>query len=304
MSGDPQARLRGFQPKHQFFVGVDSDGCTFDTMEVKHKDCFCPMTVKHWGLAAVAKYAREAWDFVNLYSKTRGCNRFLALLYVLDFLRERPEVQARGVEIPAADGLREWVRRETKLGNPALKAGVGRTGDADLARALAWSQDINRQVGEIVKNVPPFPCVRQSLAKLAEQADIICVSATPGEALEREWAEHDIARYASIIAGQEMGSKQEHLKLAAGGKYPADKILMIGDAPGDLEAARAIGALCYPVNPGHEEASWRRFLDEACDRFLNGTFAGKYQAGLIAEFDKYLPETPPWKAGANKKGRR
>jgi len=304
MNADPQARLRQFQAKHGFFVGVDSDGCAFDTMEVKHKDCFCPMTVKHWGLAAVARYAREAWDFVNLYSKTRGCNRFLALLHVLDRLGERPEVQARGVEVPRADGLRGWVRRETKLGNPALEAEARRTGDGDLARALAWSRDINRQVAEIVRNVPPFPCVRESLAKLSADADIICVSATPGEALEREWAEHDMARYTSIIAGQEMGSKQEHLQLAAGGKYPADRMLMIGDAPGDVEAASAVGALCYPINPGHEEASWKRFLDEACDRFLSGTYAGKYQAALISEFDEHLPDTPPWKAGAGKTGRR
>ena len=295
MSGDPQARLRDFRPGHQFFVGIDSDGCAFDTMEVKHKDCFCPMTVKHWGLAAVAKYAREAWDFVNLYSKTRGCNRFLALLYALDLLRERREVQARGVEIPRADGLRGWVQRETKLGNPALEAEARKTNDPDLARALAWSRDINRQVGEIVRNVPPFPFVRESLARLAGQADIICVSATPGEALEREWAEHDIARYASLIAGQELGSKQEHLQLAAGGKYPSENMLMIGDAPGDLAAARAVGALCFPINPGHEEASWKRFFDEAADRFMQKTYAGQYQAALVAEFDSYLPATPPWK---------
>ena len=30
------------------------------------------MFVKHHNLQAVSKYAREVWDFVNLYSKTRG----------------------------------------------------------------------------------------------------------------------------------------------------------------------------------------------------------------------------------------
>ena len=295
MSADPQARLREFKPRHEFFVGIDSDGCAFDTMEVKHKDCFCPMYVKHWGLAAVAKYAREAWDFVNLYSKTRGCNRFLAALGSLDALRERPEVGARGVKIPEARGLRDWVARETKLGNPALEAAAKATGDRDLATALAWSRDVNRQVEEIVRDVPPFPFVRESLAKLHPRADIVCVSATPGEALEREWAEHDIARYAAVIAGQEMGTKKEHLKLAAAGKYPAANVLMVGDAPGDMAAAKAVGALYYPINPGHEEASWKRFFDEAVDRFLKGEYAGGYEAGLIAEFNSYLPEVPPWK---------
>ena len=295
MSTDPQAKLRDFRPKHEFFVGIDSDGCAFDTMEVKHKDCFCPMFVKHYGLAAVAKYAREAWDFVNLYSRTRGCNRFHAVLGTLDLLRERDEARARGVEIPLAMGLREWVRHETKLGNPALEAAAKAGGDRDLARALAWSKDVNKQVGEIVKNVPPFPFVRESLEQLAAQADIVCVSATPGEALEREWAEHDIARYAALIAGQEMGTKKEHLELAAGGKYSAGHVLMIGDAPGDMAAAKAVGALYYPINPGHEEASWKRFFDEAADRFMQKTYAGQYQAALVAEFDSYLPATPPWK---------
>ncbi|HOX06755.1 MAG TPA: HAD hydrolase-like protein [Planctomycetota bacterium] len=300
MSADPQAALRDFKPRHQFFVGIDSDGCAFDTMEVKHKDCFCPMFVKHYRLAAVAKYAREAWDFVNLYSKTRGCNRFHAVLHSLDLLRDRAEVRARGVEVAEARGLRDWVKRESKLGNPALEAAVKSGGDPDLATALAWSKDVNRLVGEIVEDVPPFPFVRESLAKLSTRADIICVSATPGEALEREWAEHDIARYAAVIAGQEMGTKKDHLRLAAVGKYPAGSVLMVGDAPGDMDAARAVGALYYPINPGGEEASWKRFFDEAADRFLAGSYAGAYEDALVAEFRKRLPETPPWKSAAGR----
>ncbi|HFD39494.1 MAG TPA: HAD family hydrolase, partial [Anaerolineae bacterium] len=85
-----------------------------------------------------------------------------------------------------------------------------------------------------------------------------------------------------------------HLALAAGGKYPPERILMIGDAPGDLRAARANDALFYPINPGHEEESWRRFYEEAMHRFLNGTYAGTYEARLIEEFEALLPDTPPW----------
>jgi hypothetical protein len=70
---------------------------------------------------------------------------------------------------------------------------------------------------------------------------------------------------------------------------------MIGDAPGDLDAGRANGALFYPINPGDEDASWERFCNEGFDRFLGGSLAGIYEAALIAEFDRYLPEQPPWK---------
>jgi len=122
------------------------------------------------------------------------------------------------------------------------------------------------------------------------------VSATPVEALEREWGEHGIAQYMTVVAGQEMGTKQQHLEYAAKGKYPDDHILLIGDAPGDRDAAHAVNALYalyYPIMPGDEDRSWKRFHDEALDKFLNGTYAGVYEAALIADFEKLLPEVPP-----------
>jgi len=39
--------LVDLEPKFDFFVGIDSDGCAFDTMEIKHKECFCPNIIKH-----------------------------------------------------------------------------------------------------------------------------------------------------------------------------------------------------------------------------------------------------------------
>ena len=147
----------------------------------------------------------------------------------------------------------------------------------------------------LVHGVPPFPYMRESLQALQSQADVVVVSATPTEALVREWEEHDIAKYARIIAGQEMGSKKQHLALAAKGKYAPDHILMMGDAPGDMEAAKANEVLFFPINPGREEASWERFFKEGLARFTAGTYAGEYEASLIAEFETLLPSTPPWK---------
>ncbi len=279
-------------PQHDFLVGIDSDGCAFDTMEVKHKECFIPNIVSHYGLAGISKYAREAAEFVNLYSKSRGINRFPALIEALQWLRERPEVVARGVEVRIPPGLVDWIKRETKLANPALERAAKETGDADLQQALAWSKDVNVSVEKIVHNVPPFPYVRQCLEKMAQRADLFVVSATPNDALEREWQEHDLSRYVRAICGQEVGTKKETLTNAK--KYPAQHTLMIGDAPGDFQAAKANDALFFPINPGQEEASWRRLHDEGIDRFFGGTFAGAYQDQLLAEFDTYLPATPPW----------
>ena len=262
-------------------------------MEIKHKECFAPMFVKHHNLQAVSKYAREVWDFVNLYSKTRGANRFPALTRALNLLRDRPEVQARNVNVPSYPALDEWMERETKLGNATLAAEV-EGGNEGLAHIKVWSDGVNEQVADIVHGVPPFPLLRQTLEKALGQADMMVISQTPCDALEREWAEHDISKFVEIIAGQEMGTKTEHLKFAAVDNYAAEKILMIGDAPGDHKAAKANGVLFFPILPGREEDSWERLHGEALDRFFAGTYAGEYEEKLFAEFDGCLPENPSW----------
>ena len=288
--------LAELTPKHEFFVGIDSDGCAFDTMEIKHKECFCPNTVNHWDLQPVSKYTREAAEFVNLYSKWRGINRWPAVVMVFDLLRERPEVQARNVVPPEAPLVREFIADDAfPKSNDGLKAYMAQHPDPELDRAWAWTTGVNATVADMVHGVPPFPYVRESLGFLADKADMIVVSATPVEALTREWQEHDIAQYVRVIAGQELGKKALHLELAARGKYPSDHILMIGDAPGDMKAARANDALFYPINPGHEEESWQRFYEEGVHKFLAGEYQGEYEAKLIAEFEKRLPEVPPWK---------
>ena len=230
---------------------------------------------------------------MNLYSKSRGINRFPALIEALEWLQDRAEVKARGVEVRIPQSLVDWIKRETKLANPALEAEVKKTSDPDLAKALAWSKAVNESVGRVVSNVPPFPYVRECLEKLQAHADLFVVSATPNEALKREWEEHDLARYVCAICGQEIGTKKESLSNAK--KYPAGHTLMIGDAPGDYQAAKANDALFFPINPGAEDASWKRLYDEAIDRFLAGSYAGAYQDKLLAEFETYLPENPPWK---------
>ncbi|MFC1483597.1 HAD family hydrolase [Candidatus Neomarinimicrobiota bacterium] len=293
---DPQTELINLEPEHKFLVAIDSDGCAFDTMEIKHKECFIPNIVRYWSLQPVSKYTREAAEFVNLYSKWRGLNRFPAVVMVFDLLKEWPEVQKRRPVIPEAGSLRQWIKEETKLSNSALQTKVAATGDAILAQALAWSEAINLTVEEIVQGVPPFRYVYQSLEKISRWADIIVCSATPFQALKREWEEHDLSQFVRVIAGQEMGSKGEHIQLAAEGRYARDKVMMVGDALGDLDAARRNEARFYPINPGGEERSWERLLSEAADRFRDGTYAGDYENRLITEFESILPSIPPWKS--------
>ena len=296
---DPVAVMKNHQPTKKFLIAIDSDGCAFDSMEIKQKECFTPMHCKHFGLQPIAKYARMAAEFVNLYSKWRGINRFPALLKTFDLLDEWDKVRERGFKCPNVPNLRKWVETETKLGNPALEAYCKEHSEEempDMHRTLRWSKEINVMVSEIVQGgLPPFPHVRESLEKAKAVADILVCSQTPYEALAREWDEQGMAHFPFIIAGQEHGTKAEHIAMSGGGKYEPTNILMIGDAFGDLKAARANNALFFPINPGNEEESWKLFYEEALDRFLAGTYAGAYETARIADFEKYLPEVPPWK---------
>ena len=289
-----QADLLNFQPRHTSFVGIDSDGCVFPTMEIKQKQCFHKLIVAHWHLEKIEKYVRESAEFVNLYSRHRGQNRFPCLLMAIDLLRDRPEVLAAGVSLPDFNALKRFIESGVPLSNAELEKAAA-TGDPELKQVLAWSLAVNAEIARTVKNVPPFQWVRESFDKIRQNSDAICVSQTPTEALVREWEENHLMQYAAVIAGQELGTKAEHLQMATRGRYPPEKVLMIGDAPGDFRAARAVKACFYPINPGHEDASWDRFYNEAYDKFLAGEYGGEYENRLIAAFDQLLPDTPPWK---------
>lgn len=296
MSTSPEAAqvLVDFAPAHDFFVGIDSDGCAFDAMEIKHKECFTPNTIKHWGLQAVSSLARETAEFVNLYSTSRGQNRWIALVRVLDLLAERPEVAERGVTVPDAAEVRAFIASGYPLSGAGIRAYAADHPSPGIERAIAWTEGVDATIEDMVQGVPPFPHVRESLEAMHGRVDLLVVSATPVDALEREWSEHGLAPFMDVIAGQEMGTKAQHLRDAAKGKYPDEHILLIGDAPGDRDAAFSQGVLYYPINPGHEAASWRRFHDEALERFLAGTYAGAYQDALVTEFEALLPADPPW----------
>ncbi|MDD2478894.1 MAG: HAD hydrolase-like protein [Victivallaceae bacterium] len=291
---DYMAQMTSLKKKHDFFIGFDSDGCVFDTMEIKQKECFCPAFIKHYGLQAASKYAREVWEFVNLYSKSRGCNRFLALQRAIALCKARKEIIARGLDIADTTALDAWLKEENKLGNPTLITKVASCDNEELKKMLAWSLEVNERITDMVYGIPPFPGVKEIIETAKNRADMVVVSQTPLEALSREWKENKIDGYLELICGQEHGTKTEHLKYCAVGKYEANKILMIGDAPGDQKAAQSNGVLFFPIIPGHEEECWSNLNNEGLAHFFNGTYVGAYQDELIAEFDKALPKNPDW----------
>jgi len=292
--------LKDLKPTKKYLVAIDSDGCAFDAMGIKQKECFCPWMIGCFGLQPVAEAARECKEFADLFSKTRGANRHKTIVRILtELLPAHPKVKESGFKVPQFEYYCKWVNDPNSLlSNDGLKQAIAKSNNlqekAELEIALDWSKKVNQAVADIVKNVSPFKYVRESLKKIIDKADIIVCSATPTEALEREWSEHNISQYAKVIAGQEMGSKADHLELVSNGKYAKDKVLMVGDAIGDMKAAQKNKILFFPINPGNEAASWKRFHDEAFDKFISGQYAGSYKKKFIEEFDKCLPENPPW----------
>nr|NLD40844.1 HAD hydrolase-like protein [Actinomycetales bacterium] len=295
--------LVDFQPKHDFFVGIDSDGCAMDAMDIKHLECFTPAYILAWDLQPVSTLARETAVFVNLKSITRGLNRWLALRQLLDLLRDRAEVAERGVTIPDYPELTDFIDSKYPLSDKGLAAWAAENPSETADRMIRWGDNVNDRIAEIVHNSGPFPGVRAAMEALDGKADQIVVSATPVHSLEREWAEHGLDQFMSVIAGQEMGGKAQHVQYAAKGKYPGNEnIMLVGDAPGDRDAAAQEGVLYYPILPGKEKFSWKRFKDEGIGKFLDGTFAGEYQQMLIDEFTAMLPDEVPWETvSGNKK---
>ena len=84
------------------------------------------------------------------------------------------------------------------------------------------------------------------------------------------------------------------LKAVAENKYDQNKILIIGDAPGDLQAAQNINALFFPILPLQEELSWIEFNKVGYYNFINNSYQDEYQNNQIQKFQSALNPTPPW----------
>ncbi|MBQ6595209.1 MAG: HAD family hydrolase [Clostridia bacterium] len=281
---------------HEFLVCVDSDGCAFDTMSLKQKDCFFPATERAWELERFAPYARETALFVNLYSSTRGMNRYPALVRTLRLLDRRPEARALGYACPDLEPLEEWIRQTSALSQGALTEHIRSLGRTEpvLERTVEWVRTVDANIERLVRHIPPFPGVREALRRFSVFADIVVVSTATNADLRREWGEHGLLDLVTAVAGQETGSKADCIRKANGGRYPAGHVLMIGDAPGDHRAALDAGALFYPILADREEESWRLAEETVAEQFRSGTYAETGMGPALERFRQTLLAEPPW----------
>ena len=277
--------LSDWRRSSKLLLCVDSDGCAMDTMDIKHKECFGPIMVERYGLSHKRDEVLKVWNEINLYSMTRGTNRFVALALVLKTIEERGICSLS----EPYDSFTAWTEEARELSNPALKLAADKTGDPQLLRALSWSTEVNEAIAKLPEENGAFSGVGEALAELSREADIAVVSSANGGALESEWRRCGLDTYIGALLGQEAGSKafciSELLRI---GGYERDCAVMVGDAPGDLAAAEKNGVLFYPILVGKEEFSWQRLSTEAIDKLRRGEFCGEYQEALIKEFYENL----------------
>jgi phosphoglycolate phosphatase-like HAD superfamily hydrolase len=243
--------------------------------------------------ALLAGSATQVAEFVHLHSRWRSVNRFQALVHIFDLLCEWQK-QAAGL-IADYSALRQWVTHTPHLSNPALRQEIEKTGDAQLQQALAWSEAINACMAQRLRHIPPFAHARENLLEVSKWADIMVCSTTNSKALHRDWQESGLAQYTRLLAGQEMGRKKDLIHAVLQNKYERSKVLMLGDALADLEAAHGNGVSFFPIIPNQEGESWRLFGLEAAARWRLGQYAGDYERELILDFTRRLPQRPPWR---------
>ena len=271
-----------YEKVNEFLVCVDSDGCAMDTMEIKHRKCFAPEMIKTWNLHENEEYILNLWFDLNLYTQTRGINRFKGLAETFKIIREK------GIEIEDLDSLLNWVDTTNELSNRSLKNEIEKTNSKALKMALEWSLNVNEAIENLPKGDEPFENVKEGLEELSKKVDISVVSSANGEALNDEWSRNDLVKYLRALLGQEAGTKQHCIAELKKKGYDCDKILMVGDAPGDLQAAKNNGVRFYPILVNKEGFSWERLVGEAVPKLMNGEFDEAYQSQLIDEFNNSL----------------
>ena len=264
-----------FAKKHDYLVCVDSDGCVMDTMNCKHFHCFGPCMVTEWGLDAWKDEILERWNVINLFSMTRGINRFKGLAMALG------EINEKYVPIVGIMHLQHWADSAPALSNDAVAAAAvnAECEEAKIVfeKALSWSKAVNASIVKLPEELKvPYDGAKEGLAAAHSFADVAMVSSANRDAVEEEWGKFGLLGHTDIVLAQDIGSKAACIAEMLKFGYDLDKVVMVGDAPGDCDAAEKNHVWYYPILVNHEKASW----DEAI-----ATAFGKLQAGEYAEYE-------------------
>ena len=271
-----------FVRKHDYLFCVDSDGCVMDTMNCKHFNCFGPCMVDEWDLPEWRDAILERWNVVNLFSMTRGINRFKALAVCLS------EIDKQYKKIEGIEALLHWAETAPALSNDgAAKAAAEATDPAAklvLEKALSWSKAVNTAIVKLPEELKvPYEGAKEGLAAAHQFADVAMVSSANRDAVEEEWGKFGLLEHTDIVLAQDIGSKAACIKEMLKFGYDLDKVVMIGDAPGDSDAAEKNGVHYYPILVTHEKESWDEAIKVAFDQLRSGDYAA-YGAEMKQKF--------------------
>ena len=263
-----------FERKHDYLVCVDSDGCVMDTMNCKHFHCFGPCMVTEWGLDEWKDEILDRWNVINLFSMTRGINRFKGLAMALG------EIDQKYKPITGIAALQHWADTAPALSNDGVAKAAAEATDADaklvFEKALSWSKAVNASIVELPEELKvPYDGAKEGLAAAHQFADVAMVSSANRDAVEEEWGKFGLLEHTDIVLAQDIGSKAACIAAMLKFGYDLDKVVMVGDAPGDCDAAEKNHVHYYPILVNHEKESW----DEAI-----AVAFGKLQAGEYAEY--------------------
>ncbi len=268
-----------YKPQHEYLICLDSDGTVIDAMNVKHNYCHGPAFIEEWGLEEHREEVQKLWNQINLFNRTRGINRFLAVKEILKLL------DGKLLEVEGLEHLENWVNNTKELSASSLKKEIEKNDAEILKKAMRFSIAVNQKIAALSPvNKPPFEGLVEALEYAKDKVDIAIVSSSNMAAIKEEWGYYDLLKYPSVITSLEMGTKKECIeKIIAQGVDPK-KILMCGDAMPDVDSAKATGVYFFPVLINNEKKSWTDFKDKYLDEFIAGNFE-KYQEEVLEQFE-------------------
>ena len=275
-----------FEKKHDYLVCVDSDGCVMDTMNCKHFHCFGPCMVDEWELGEWKDAILDRWNVINLFSMTRGINRFKGLAMALG------EIHRQYTPIAGIEALRHWADTAPALSNDAVAKAADEATDPDaklvLSKALSWSKAVNAAIVQLDESLKvPYNGAKEGLAAAHNFADVAMVSSANRDAVEEEWGKFGLLEHTDIVLAQDVGSKAACIAEMLKFGYDPAKVVMVGDAPGDCDAAERNGVHYYPILVNHEKESWDEAIAVAFGKLQDGNYAA-YGAEKKQEFLRNL----------------
>lgn len=275
--------LSEFKKTKDFLVCVDSDGCAMDTMDIKHIRCFGPCMVEVWQLQKWEKEILKRWNEINLYTLTRGINRFKGLSLALSEINE----QYRAID--GIDDLIYWSENADELSNASLKKEIKKSPEKEIFKlALKWSENVNEAIKKLPESeIKPFPLVKEALKLAHEKADVAIVSSANLGAVLDEWEKHGLLEHTDIVLTQNVGSKAFCISELLKKGYDNKKVVMCGDAPGDLKAAESNKVYYFPILVKNEEKSWQGFINQGFSHLLNDSYE-EYETIIKRDFYKNL----------------